>query len=113
MQDIDAYIFWKRFDDERDKQNLTINQIADDIRMKAQTIREQRSNNALPKTNDLYNMASRLGVSMEYLLTGKKSLRLNQRVMAIAQYLEDHPEKLDAIEVLLFEKSAGQSSKSS
>ena len=48
---------------------------------------------------------------MEYLLAGETEIRYSPRVNAIANYLETNPEKLDAIEILLFEKSVGQSSK--
>lgn len=111
MIDQDAYYFWRRFDEERERKNLNIIQVADEIGMKAQTIREQRSNNTLPKVNYLYNIASVLGVSMEYLLTGHKALDYDARIIAIADSLAANPDKLDAVEILLFGKKAGQSSK--
>lgn len=111
MIDLDAYYFWQRFDEERVRKNLTINQVAEQIGMKAQTIREQRSNNALPKTADLYNMAMLLNVSMEFLLTGHRPLEYDARVIAIANSLAANPDKLDAVEILLFGEKAGASSK--
>ena len=55
-------------------------------------------------------MCQILNVSMEYMMTGEEEYRLNPRVVAIADFLEKNPEKLDAIETILFDKKVGQSS---
>lgn len=45
----------------------------------------------------------------KYLITGEESHRYDARIIAIANALEADPEKLDAVEVLLFDKKVGQS----
>lgn len=75
------------------------------------TFAKWRRRETFPRSDSLQKMSKCLDVSMDYLMTGEEDFRLNPRVMAIAKFLSDHPEKLDAIEVLLFEKNAGQSSK--
>lgn len=91
---------------------MTINQVADVVGMKGQTIREQRSNNMLPKISFIYKMASFFSVPIEYLLTGKNEyMHPDPRIQGIIRVLEENPDMLDAIETLLFEKNAGQSSK--
>ena len=110
-KELSAYQFWKRVDEIRERRGFTLEQIASMVGVKHQSIRDQRSKDLIPKSETVYKIAKRLNASMEYLLAGETEIRYSPRVNAIANYLETNPEKLDAIEILLFEKSVGQSSR--
>lgn len=72
--------------------------------------RKSGANPSLPRLDTAYQIASSLGVSVEFLLTGKERIS-NPRLDAILNTLMADPDKLDAVEVLLFGKKAGASSK--
>ena len=108
---MDGYSFWKRFDQLRPKEDLKT--FAKRNNLDYVRLTNQRSDCRIPKLEDAYQLSVALGCSMESLITGQDERKPNPRIEAIAQYLDEHPEKLDAIEVLLFEKNAGLSSKSS
>ena len=72
--------------------------------------RKSGANPSLPRLDTAYQIASALGVSVEFLLTGKERIS-NPRLDAILNTLMADPDKLDAVEVLLFGKKAGASSK--
>lgn len=108
---MDGYSFWKRFDQLRPKEDLKVFAKRNGIDYVRLT--NQRSDCRIPKLEDAYRLSIALGCSLESLITGEEIRTPNPRINAIVKYLDTHPEKLDAIEILLFEKSAGQSSKSS
>jgi len=71
----------------------------------------QRSDCRIPKLKDAISYAKALNVSVEELCNGKRlnPETLDPRIKAIADCLASDPEKLDAVEVLLFEKKHGNS----
>lgn len=81
---ISAYEFWNRFD--RLRGETEIQDIVSKTDMKYRTLLSMRTNQSIPKAQDLLDLAKALGVSMEYLLTGKKESDLfPDRIMNIAK----------------------------
>ena len=106
---MDGYSFWKQVDSIRPKEDLKVfakRNGLDYIRLV-----NQRSDCRIPKLEDAYLLSVALGCSLEYLITGKEEHRYEARVKAVADVLESDSEKLDAVEILLFGKKAGASSK--
>ena len=106
---MDGYSFWKQVDSIRPKEDLKVfakRNGLDYIRLV-----NQRSDCRIPKLEDAYLLSVALGCSLEYLITGKEEHRYDARVIAIANSLAANPDKLDAVEILLFGKKAGQSLK--
>lgn len=78
-----AYRIWQRIDLLRNERSLI--DISDASGIKYQRIKEQRSSNRIPSAFDLYQLASALGTTMEYLLTGESSVSAySPRIKAIA-----------------------------
>jgi len=74
MKNINAYNFWSRVDDLRAQLNIkTLKELSSITEIKYRKINDQRTNMSIPKAEDLLALADALNVSMEYLLTGKKS----------------------------------------
>ena len=82
-----GYYFWKQVDLQRGKTLLS--EIASALCLNYQSIRDQRTNNRLPKLEDAYSIASYLGVSIEYILTGKDDSR---KLTAEAEAVNNDPE---------------------
>lgn len=101
--------FWKRMDKIRPKEDLK--NFAKRNGLDYVRLTNQRSDGRIPKLEDAYRISVALGCSIEYLITGEDGHRYSARVKAVADALESDPEKLDAVEVLLFGKKAGQSLK--
>lgn len=111
MEDRLAREFWNRVDMELGTE--TLKDLCHRAGLNYNSVRNRKSGKVycLPRLGTGYAIAQALGVTLEYLLTGKTGKSPDPRINAIASYLEEHPDKMDAIEVLLFEKNAGQSSK--
>lgn len=101
-----GFAFWQNVD--RFRKERTIAEIARSEGLKYQRLKEQRSDNTLPRADYAYLIAKDIGVSVESLFTGVYHSD-EPRIDAIARYLSQNPEKLDAVEVLLFDKKVGQS----
>ncbi len=69
MMKTDGYSFWKNVDQSLGKVSLT--ELAEKSEINYKTLKNQRSDNRIPKAEDIYAMAQTLKVSMEYLLTGE------------------------------------------
>lgn len=104
---MDGYTFWKRVDEMRPDGDLKTFAKANGLDYIRLT--NQRSDCRIPKLEDAFRISVALGCSMEYLLTGEIAQNYNARIIAIANALEANPDKLDAVEILLFDKKAGQS----
>ena len=65
---------------------------------------------SLPRLESAVLLAKALGVSVESLFNEKEPISEDPRIIAIVKCLEREPEKLDAVEILLFNKKVGQSS---
>ena len=92
------------------QRNMTVESLMASCNLRRETFSKWQSRDTFPRADSLYDISRTLGVSVEYLFTGKEENHFSPRVQAIAIYLENNPEKVDAIEILLFEKSVGQSS---
>lgn len=109
MKDRIAREFWNRVDSKLN--GATLKDLCDKAGLNYNSIRNRKSGDvySLPRMESGYQIAKALGVSLEYLLTGETDRSYNARIRAIADALESDPEKLDAVEVLLFDKKVGQS----
>ena len=107
---MDGYTFWKRVDAIRPK-NLDLKVFASDNGLDYIRLTNQRSDCRIPKLEDAFKLSVALNCTLEYLLTGEMGRSYSARVAAIADVLESDQEKLDAVEVLLFGKKVGLSSK--
>jgi len=106
---MDASAFWRRVDDNNPCN--TLKQFMEECGIDYNRTKRNRSDVRLPDTEDVYRMATRIGLPMEYLLTGESRTPVySARVMAIADMLMQDQDKLGAVEVLLFGKNAGASS---
>lgn len=65
-----GFYFWKHVDTSRG--NRALADIASEAKINYQSLRDQRTNNRLPKLEDAYALAKELGVTLEFLLTGEK-----------------------------------------
>ena len=99
---VDPYRFWNRFDEIRDGED--IQSLAKRADLKYKTLLAMRTNQSIPKSAELYQMANALDVSMEYLLVGKE---YNSRVWLIARACE----KASDLELEMVERILGISSK--
>lgn len=105
---MDANAFWNRVD--MCNPYKTLKRLTDECGIDYRRVKKNRSDVRLPNTEDVYLLATRAGVSMEFLLTGQNTGHsYNPRVRVIAEALEQDQDKLGAVEVLLFGKPAGAS----
>ena len=96
---LDAYRFWLRFDEIRGEKE--IQDVVRNTDLKYRTLLAMRSNQSIPKASDLYQIASTLGTTMEYLLTGENSTAVySARVKSIA----DACTKASDLELAMVEK---------
>jgi len=111
MKDELARAFWRRVDLSLD--GATLKDVCEKAGLNYTSVRNRRSGAvySLPRLENGYQLAHNLGVSLEYLLTGQKTIPYNARIKAIADSLVTDPDRLDAVEILLFGKKAGVSSK--
>ena len=70
---MDAYKFWGNLDEAR-RGRASLKEICTRLGIAYQRIADQRSECRLPKLEDAYCLANELGVSIEFLLTGKDQL---------------------------------------
>ena len=68
---IDVYFFWDNVDNALGHQSLAT--MAREVGLNYKTLKNQRSLQRLPGLEDSYLIAQHLGVSLEYLITGKDS----------------------------------------
>ena len=104
---MDGFEFWKRVDLIRPKMDLK--DFAKQNGLDYVRLTSQRSDCRIPKLEDAYKLSVALGCNIEYLITGEINHKYNARIAAIANALEADPDKLDAVEILLFDKKVGQS----
>lgn len=91
------------------QRDLTVGDLAKHLGVSYNIIPNWRSKNRYPQFEYLEPMAEFLGVSLDYLITGKESRPVfTPRINAVANCLMQDEDRLDAVEILLFGKSAGQ-----
>ena len=82
---MDAYRFWANLDEARKSNQSSLKEVCRKLGIAYQRIADQRSECRLPKLEDAFLLASDLGVSLEYLLTGTEQTTIYpERIKAIA-----------------------------
>ena len=79
----DGFDLWANVDSILDAQGLTNIQLAQRIGIGYRTITTQRNRHTIPNALQFATMAQALGVSMEYLLTGKDSRPLSEEARLV------------------------------
>lgn len=102
-----GYAFWQNVD--LFKGEKSIAEIAREQGLKYQRLKEQRSDNTIPRADYAYLIAKSIGVSVESLFTGKREVT-DPRIEAVVKFLKEDEEKLASFEALFFGGVAGQSS---
>ena len=105
-----GYEFWQNVDLFRGDKSVA--EIAREQGLKYQRLKEQRSDNTIPRADYAYLIAKSVGVSVESLFTGKRTVT-DPRIDAVVRYLKEDEERLASFEALFFGGDVGQSSKSS
>lgn len=72
---MDAYQFWDNLDKARGD-TTTLKDLCRNLGIAYQRIADQRSDCRFPKLEDAYALSEALGVSIDFLITGKESRRL-------------------------------------
>ena len=103
-----GFNFWQNVD--RFRGDISIADISRSENLKYQRLKEQRSDNTIPRADDAFLIAKSIGVSVEQLFNADVPIR-EPRIDAIVRHLRANPDTLDAVEVILFGKKAGQSLK--
>ena len=83
MVKIDGQEFWQRVDGVLHHKKMNYRILCKKTGIEYRSINTQRTRHALPKAEQLYTMSSLLNVTMEYLLTGKKSSDISEEAQAI------------------------------
>ena len=101
--EIDAYSYWKRVDILLEKKNIQIIEFCKQHGINYNTFKGNRSALRLCNTKETYVVAKELGVSVEYLLTGKdtKLQTYPPRIQAVVDILLKDDTKLNAVCTLL------------
>ncbi len=73
MKLFNGYDFWSNFSKELASRGLTNMAFAEKAELPYRTITTQRNRHSIPNAEQLYKMATVLGTSIEYLLTGEDS----------------------------------------
>lgn len=80
---ISAFDFWKRIDAYMIDNKITLRKLAAKTGISYSTINSQRTRQNLPKVDQLVTMAQALGLSLEYMLTGKGTLPFKPEAQAV------------------------------
>jgi len=95
-----AYRLWQRVDVRREVLGFTLDNLAKESGLQTQKIKDQRSRNILPKSETLYKLATALGCSMEYLISGNDPYV--GEFMEYIPFLERcPPDRLESVRILL------------
>lgn len=92
-----GFEFWKRVDGLLEGRSLTT--LADSIGMNYATMKNQRSGNRYPKRDDVQRIADYLNTSVNYLMTGEKSV--SSEICNEAMYVQQHPEARALIRAIM------------
>lgn len=104
-----GFSFWQNVDKKRGA--LSLAEISRIKGLKYQRLKEQRSDNTLPRVDYAYAVADAIGTTCEFLLTGiEYKPRLSPRIQAIVDYLEEDERRIESFEQLFFGGNAGMSS---
>ena len=64
-----------------------------DLGFSANTVTNWKYRNTIPKSEDLYKIAQKIGVSMEYLLTGEFEEKISDEDAVVLAYYHTIPEQ--------------------
>ena len=78
-----GYLFWKNLD--ACKGSVSLTDLSKKLSLNYRGILDQRTSNRLPRLEDAYAMASCLGVSLEFLLTGKQHSLASPEAQAVEE----------------------------
>ena len=78
-------MFWNRFDSLR--KGRTVKEIASSIGVEYELLRVQRARFRIPKVSIAVSLASEIGTSVEYLVTGKEADQLPPHIRKIVRRL--------------------------
>ena len=107
---VDAYLFWKNVDAALGNESLA--SLARKTSLNYRTLKNQRSLMRVPDLSDSYAIAQQLGVSVEFLVTGKPSSSfIDPRIKVIVDWLQEDERRIDSLEQLVFGEKVGQSSR--
>lgn len=79
---MDAYRFWDNLDKARNDK-ITLKDLCNKLGIAYQRIADQRTDCRFPKLEDAYALANELGVSLEFLLTGKAQVLFSPEAKAV------------------------------
>lgn len=111
MKDLRFIRFWKRVDDLLYIRRKSLTDLCNDCEIAYSAVNSQRTRGAIPKSEQLYDMAQYLGVPMEFLLTGESNQALPEKLRAVVDYLREHEDKLEAVFTMCDIKRGGCSSR--
>lgn len=95
-----AYLIWHRVDIKRKIAGLTLESMANQIGVKVQRIKTQRTRNIIPQADDLCHIAKVINTTCEYLVTGQEPDE--NPFFEYLPYLERCPaDRLDSVRLLL------------
>ncbi len=99
MVEIDLTAIGNRIVGERKRNNITQEQLAEKMNVSIQMISNLERGNKAIKISNLLNLSQILGVSTDYILTGKKNLTEKMDIIKKMENLSD--EDYDIIETLI------------
>lgn len=86
---INAYEFWTRVDSLVQQKQMNLGEFSKSSSVPYNTLVTQRTRKSVPKTEQLIEMASTLGTSIDYLVTGRESLNQTHDPFRSNQHLRD------------------------
>lgn len=96
-----AFEYWERIDELRG--NKTLSELSKVMGIKEQSLRNMKSENRYPKLEATQRLASFLGTTVEYLMTGKEpeKAQVNDDYTYITKMLKDDPTLASSIANLI------------
>lgn len=107
-----AQQFWHRVDVRLRETGLNLYDLADAAAVPYKSILSWRQKHLFPDLETASLIAARMACSIDSLMGMKAADSTDPRINAIIEYLSSDEEKLEAAEILIFGKKAGQSSAS-
>ncbi|MBQ7158037.1 MAG: helix-turn-helix transcriptional regulator [Treponema sp.] len=92
--------FWERVNDLLEKNDINKKTLATDAGFDASNITKGIKNNNIPSAETAVKIAARLGVSVEYLVTGKDSFRNNADIGKGVYLYQKYHTVIDSLEGL-------------
>lgn len=108
-----GYRFWLRVDEIRAERDLSLLNLSKMAGLSYGIVKNQRTNNVIPKLIDSVLIAKALNTSCEYLATGTRTNKKTEEYLYFIDKLEkEDPEKLRVVRELLGINKGGSSSNS-